>query len=138
LSPFNTLGPIAFEPAEHGGLTLADNGGNLWDLEPLFRREEDQRRAGPQPRIFGGAIQVLEFFGLSGGQSWSLAGLPVSSLPSFVETFVGVLSDMYLRMDLRPPMVPRTQRWWAEGNSRSDPEAVRRRIKNALRDQTVP
>ena len=41
LQPFETLGPIAFEPPEHRGLTFADNDGNLGDLESLFRREQD-------------------------------------------------------------------------------------------------
>lgn len=70
LQAFETLSSVAFEPASHRGLALTDNGRDLGHLEPLFCREEDHLRPGPQPRIFGGAIQVIEFRAVHGGQRW--------------------------------------------------------------------
>jgi hypothetical protein len=93
LSPLKPLGPIAFEPAEHGGLTLADNAGHLWDLEPWFCREPNHRRPRPQPRNLGRAGESIELCMGRGGHRWSLERSHTTSITPGVETFVAVLSE---------------------------------------------
>jgi hypothetical protein len=91
LSPFHTLSPTAFEPAEYGGFTLAGNAGNLRHLEPLFRREQHHLGTRPQPRRLGGAVQAVKEFTLRWRQWRYVDRSHTPNIPSFVETFVVVL-----------------------------------------------
>jgi hypothetical protein len=91
LEPFNTFGQLTFEPAEHGSLTLAGNEGNLWDLEPLFRREQNHLGPPPQPECLDDAVQSVTLCTLRWRQRWFVDRSYPIRIPSFVETFVRVL-----------------------------------------------
>jgi hypothetical protein len=83
--------PVAFEPAQHRGLTLVHHGGDLVHRQALFHCEPDHLSPGPPPRWFGGAIEVIACLGWHGCQRWELKWSHASSIPSGINTFVVVL-----------------------------------------------
>jgi hypothetical protein len=88
LQSLETLSHVAFEPAPYRGFALADNGRDLWDLESLFRRQQNYLRPGPSSGIFGGVIQVIEFLALHCCQKWYLDWSHTSRRPDIPHCLV--------------------------------------------------